>query len=339
MPLLFIDYTKRVLKTYEEKRNNNLLSQLLMDPTTANIKQECLNVYIERVERGEKVEENTLRGFFSVPPAGKDFAYLIKKCKPDKFRPLQSLIKREIKKPTQVNVELLAWLIDFIPRPLSLAQKVLGNTNENFGSGSPTIDPKEVKPKADSEQNNLDEGKELISTSNAASTGDTLQKRIDDVSVTKREDAVNFSHKNPNKSIIGVAIGLIIVVFLGVAYIIWQQERDKQKALEIVNTGCMYWAEDHYEAMPCNEERKNRLKLPMDPERIKNFKRILREDTITERSIGKIYYIKIDGRIEYYTTGGNHPVDVTRTLKPLSPYMFEKYLFKQKNANKDSLPK
>ncbi len=56
MPLLFKDYTDLVLKEYEGKRNANLLSRLLMQPTTANIRQDCLNVYNDRMNKGQKVE-------------------------------------------------------------------------------------------------------------------------------------------------------------------------------------------------------------------------------------------------------------------------------------------
>jgi hypothetical protein len=104
------------------------------------------------------------------------------------------------------------------------------------------------------------------------------------------------------------------------------------------NTSCMYWAEDHYAEMPCNEERKDRLKLPMDLEKMKGFKKIIQEDTITERSIGKLYYSKIDNKIEYYTKGGNHPIYVTRTLKVLSRYIYDKYLRKQSDNNVSTSP-
>jgi len=131
-----------------------------------------------------------------------------------------------------------------------------------------------------------------------------------------------------------IIISLIGVLCVGGFYFIWNNERSNQMTLGNLNTGCMYWANDHYEAMPCNEEPKSGLKLPMDIKKIKSFKRILKEDTITERSIGNVHYLRIDKRIEYYTAGGNHPVDVTRVLKPLTSYMFEKHLLKQENADK-----
>ena len=33
-----------------------------------------------------------------------------------------------------------------------------------------------------------------------------------------------------------------------------------------------------------------------------------------------------NNKLEYFTSGGNHPVEVTRSLKKLSYHMFEKYL-------------
>ena len=64
MQLLFIDYTNLVIKAYEEKRDADQLSRLLLQPTTAGIRQACLNAYNDRVGKGENVEENTLKGFF-----------------------------------------------------------------------------------------------------------------------------------------------------------------------------------------------------------------------------------------------------------------------------------
>lgn len=125
MPLLFQDYTELVVKAYEDARVAGRLSPLLVQPTTVSIRQECMNMYSERLEKGERVETHTLQGFFRTLPEGKKFAGVIEACSPDRFRPLQGLMKREVGKPKLVNVELLAWLIDFKPRPFSKAQQEL----------------------------------------------------------------------------------------------------------------------------------------------------------------------------------------------------------------------
>ena len=93
MSLLLADYIELVLTAYEERDPNQL--PLLTHLTTANIKKECLNVYTERMEKGGKEEEYTLRLFFGVPSPSRNFGYMIRKCKADKFRSLQSFIRRE----------------------------------------------------------------------------------------------------------------------------------------------------------------------------------------------------------------------------------------------------
>jgi hypothetical protein len=323
MPLLFIDYTTLVFKAYEEKRDTSRLSQRLMHPTTANIKQECIYVYAERIEMGEE-ETNTLRSFFGVPPPRKSLGYVIERCKPDKFRPLQSFIRGEIKSPALVSVELLAWLIDFTPRPLDRAQALLGNTIvRDYDADS--IEANKDISKTDSDERNVKDGEKV---------------EREEILMTKNQEVKNPTDDPKNKKLRrSITIGLIAIFVLLGTYLIWKKEKSKQMAFGSINTACMYWAEDHYEAMPCNEERKDRLKLPMDQEKMKSFRKILREDTITEKSIGKIYYIKIDGKTEYYTAGGNHPINITRSLKPLSKYMYDTYFGKRENINQDSLTK
>lgn len=328
MPLLFIDYTKLVLKAYEEKSETNMLPQLLVHPTTANIKQECLNVYNERLNKGEE-EENTLRAFFGVPPSGRNFGYVIERLNPDKFRPLQSIIKGEVKHPAQVNVELLAWLIDFIPRPLGQAQRALGTS-------SGIINPSEANTKKGLEQNQkkLDlenvEDKILDSSNKSQTNLKKDNKPITPEISFNASETPNANIKNNTLKIIAVT-GLILTILFGAMYSFQQYQGAGQTAYGNTNSGCMYWAYDHYEQVPCNEDRKGRLFLPLEKEKIKSFRMITRKDTITEWSIEKIYYIKDNNKIKYYTEPGNFPEDISRTLKKLSPYIFAKDSINRKN--------
>jgi hypothetical protein len=315
MQLRHPDYIKLVIEAYKKKRANNELSPLLMQSTPAGIRRECVNVYKERYD---KKDEQALRAFFGPVESGKKFLQLIQEFETDKFRPLDNYIKGNTEKTEDRNLELLAWLIDFRHRPYVYDKQVqlneeelliIGNSNKNAGNNQTTK----------REQHGLQRGEERS---------------------PENEVAPNIlSHAAPNKkrNILKKVIGVFfiaVICFAGL-YFIRLQKKNKQMRLESVVTSCMYWTGDHYAEMPCNEDRKDRFKLPMDLERAKNFKRILREDTITEKSIGRIYYIKIDGRIEYYTAPGNHPVEITRTLKPLSYYMFVNHLLKKENATKD----
>lgn len=324
MQLLFIDYTNLVLKAYEEKRESNRLSRLLMHPTTANLRQECLNVYNERFKKRE-VEEDILRSFFGVPPAGKSYDFVIEHFHADKFRPLRSFIKRKIKNPALINVEMLAWLIDFTPRPFAYAQKILGFTNETSQETS--------NGNSESEQNELmTESKDAI-VENPDSPFENLTTISKDkgvetpVSGTKNDNdfyiektKVDTSYKLKIVATVGLGLFLLFIVSYGILH----YGDSDQTAFGNMNTGCMFWNYDHYQQVPCNEERKGRLFLPLEKEKINNFRRITRKDTITDWSIGRIYYIKDNNKIMYYTEPGNFPEDINRTLKRLSRYIFEK---------------
>lgn len=97
---------------------------------------------------------------------------------------------------------------------------------------------------------------------------------------------------------------------------------------------CMYWTGDHYEKIDCDAGINGKNLL--NEERWKNFRKITNPDTITAWSIGKLYYLKTNNAMEYFTAGGKHPVYVTRTLKVLSQYMFDKHLLKNRPPATDS---
>ena len=314
------DYIKLVKAAYNKKRANNELSPLLAQSTPANIRRECVHVYQERYDNRD---ERTLRAFFGPGEQVRQFVQVIENFATDKFRPLDNYLKNGTETTDDRNLELLAWLIDFQYRPFVFGMEVALNEDERSIIGRSENDSlKQV-----SKQNSSHDREQEVNTE-----GEDLK-----VPLKNEARTVQLTKKNQRKHRRTIIILLIIAVCFGGGYFIWQQVQNKELALGNTLTGCMYWKDDHYEEISCNDERKDLFKLPMDPEKMKNFKMIMRKDTITERSIGKVYYIRIDKRIEYYTTSGNHPVDVTRPLKPLTSYMFEKHLLKPENINKDSV--
>jgi hypothetical protein len=346
MHFLFKDYTEQILKTFEEKRDANQLSQLLMHPTTANLRQEFLNVYRERVNKGEREEENTLRSFFGIPPAGKTFAYLIEKEYADRFRPIQSLIRRGIKNPSKVNVELVAWLIDFKPRPFLYAKKIFESGVERIETVEVIPDESTAKPDISiQETGETMDGNKTESTQTAEMDqhsvvipGPPSQTPVLITQASNPESGTEKTGHPINRLKKYTILLLIIVILLGGTYIIQKQISSNKLPYSSMATGCMYWADDQFEIADCNEKKRGRMLFPLDQERMKNFKRITREDTITERSINVVYYISVNNIKEYYTMGGHHPVITTRNLRPLSRYIYIKYLAKKKTLADDSLP-
>lgn len=330
MSFLFIDYTNLVLKAYEEKRDANQLSHLLMHPTAANIKQECINVYTERLERGERIEESTLRAFFGILPEGKDYGNLIEWHPLGKFKSMQKLLKKEVQSPSSANVELLAWLIDFKPRPLSQAEIVFRNKNG-------TINPiSQIADNNDEKFGQLSQGETDFKaippdvTTNGSES--ILQETTSETPTKTEEHPITVSGLGPDirkgRLKIAVTTSLVLATLLGGSYIAGKISRNS-------NNDCMYWAGDHYEPVSCNEKGKGLL-IPIDQEKVKSFRRITRKDTITEWSIGKLYYIKNNNDIECYTESGNYPLDIKRSLRKLTQYMYDRYLRKNTTTAADS---
>lgn len=333
MALLIIDYITLVVKDLEAKRDSNQLSHLLMHPTNANIRQACLNALNDRIRKDEPVEENTLRAFFDPPSGEQNFERVIRKFERDKFRPLQSLIQGKIGSPNIITVELLAWLIDFKLRPLANAQRILANTYSTNSAGS-EIQSEQVLPVTD-----LVETKKILQGETPANKEDLpVMEGMNAIQNTDDKRSQNASETdlagnwNKRKQRIVACSFLVILLFFGTC--IWQYERSKNMILRNPNTACMYWAGDQYEEVPCNEPPNGRLFLPLNRERLKNFKKITRPDTITVNSVGKIYCISVKAKLEFYTSDGNHPVEVTRTLKKLSRYIYDKHLSKKEDPGK-----
>ena len=361
------DYIKLVIGTYKKKRARNELSLLLSQPTPANIRQECANVYRERYE---KRDEPALRAFFGSEEHGKKFLEYIQNFDINKFRPLVLYLKKGGNKGiTDKSLELLAWLIDFKYRPLVFDREVILNEEElsilsDIGYEPAVPNTEDDDPDLPGEEN--EEEEEEQTTIPFGKTGNTPQDTVEivnpaskneispapgpvpknPVEITdektkepEKKEAIENSEKDKEKKRSGRALlyFLLLIIGAGGAYTLWQQRQDKQLVMGNANTGCMYWAADHYETIPCSDKQSNRLKLPLDLEKMRNFKKITREDTITEKSIGVIYYIRINGGREYYTASGHHPVDMTRPLVVLSRYIYEKYLRKQAITDNDSL--
>lgn len=111
---MFIDYTNSVLKDYEKKRANNALSTNLTLPTPASLKNECLNVCSEKFVR---TDGGILSAFFGAGDTKETALKAIDRIDKDKLKPLQYYLKGKTESPDPKVVELLAWLIDFKPRP------------------------------------------------------------------------------------------------------------------------------------------------------------------------------------------------------------------------------
>jgi len=121
---------------------------------------------------------------------------------------------------------------------------------------------------------------------------------------------------------------LLLIALLATCGIYLYQKEDKIPYGKVVfsnNTECMYWAGDHYEAIPCGKAVDDMMVVALDTVLLRRQKK-LDPRNITVNDIRKVYYFKSKGKMEFYAAPGNHPIENRMRLKPLTDNIYEKYL-------------
>ncbi|HVU57190.1 MAG TPA: hypothetical protein VHD83_19145 [Puia sp.] len=298
--MLFADYQSYVLEDYEKKKAAGDLSHRILHLTPSKLKDECEAVCRQRYERKD---DKTLEEFFGGPGGDKDtWLRAIHRCETDKFKPLVNFLRGNTGKTEEKNIELLAWLIDFRPRPCEAAKKYFANGVDVTGTGPEELARNDREKEGDAGlagEPGLEEGEEVPTQ-------------------------MVFGKPAPNFGVRRIIIAAVIMLALGIGiYRVWF------KSPTIVYTGpqgCMYWTGDHYEQVSCNQKVIGAMVIALDSERLNNFKKITLPDTITESSIGKIWCVKVNGNYEYYTSDGFHPIDQRLRLRRLSEFIFRNHI-------------
>ncbi|MEY8758133.1 hypothetical protein [Chryseobacterium tongliaoense] len=99
------------------------------------------------------------------------------------------------------------------------------------------------------------------------------------------------------------------------------------KIADIPEEKCMYWNEDHYQKIFCDDKNITGPPVTFDKELQENFRKITFPDTITLKSEGKIWYSKSDGKYEYFTGPGKHPVN-NKPLRRITDYIIKTHILK-----------
>ncbi|HZY36209.1 MAG TPA: hypothetical protein VFE53_06145 [Mucilaginibacter sp.] len=283
---MFADYQAEVLQSYQEKKGANQLSLNLIHSTAAKLRNEC---EVVAVKRYLKKDENTIRSFFGQQNDLTGYVTAIKKFDPEKFKPLDSFLKGNIKNTDQKNIELLAWLIDFEPRPYRVDRDLFNVTDHGISLAS----------------NEKNKGiSEVVGESEESAQVGNVQRVL----------AKEAPRRGTRKSMI--LVGLVALIIAAV-YLFWGHGGPE---------GCMLWAGDRYKQVSCNQKPGDAMVIALDTSKLYHFKKITRQDTITVRSLGRIWYSKINNNVEFFTADGYHPVHVERHLKPLTLYMINKYI-------------
>lgn len=255
-------YREEVLTAYKNLKAD--LPHDLQNPTPANLRDEAERLYVERqtgIDILSKFSEGSRKGSSN---GG------IGKLDIDKFRPVNHFLIDKTSNPNRRVVELVAWLIDFEPRPFEVWKEKTGRT---------TPPP----------------------------TASSFLEKI--IKWLKRR--LNSNKKKFVATLIPVALAVFgTYVFF-----------------EYISTQCMYWTGDQYQSVGCSVKVDHATVIALDKQKLVGLKKINRLDTITEKDLGKVWYVKIkQDSAEFYTDSGTYPLNNKKKLMPMTPYILNKYI-------------
>ena len=87
----------------------------------------------------------------------------------------------------------------------------------------------------------------------------------------------------------------------------------------------MYWNGEHFVATDEASLGSYREVIPMDDEKLRFFRKITRPDTITEKSLSKVWYSKHKNIVEFFTADGENPEN-GKELMHLTKHMLETHI-------------
>jgi hypothetical protein len=290
---MFADYKSLVVLDYQKKKVANVIPLSLIQPSPAKLKSECIAVCDERFDRKD---EKALKAFFGQGSDRGACLQAIERCDIDKFRPLVNFLKESTGTTDDKNIELLAWLIDFTPRPYEFGRRYPSNDAEDSDPGL---------------------------TTRAEHSTQKTEKAVAAPPFMKKAPLILKNRRT-------VTALLILILCCVGAFWIWIN-----KAPAGPQT-CMFWAGDHYQPIYCSQRHGDALIIPLDSDKIAHFKKIMRPDTITESALGTIWYVQFQGIYECYTSPGYHPIDTNLKLRLLTDYVLIKHIHPNQVAKKTS---
>ncbi|MDR6781905.1 hypothetical protein [Pedobacter africanus] len=129
----FSEYKKHVILAYRRLRDNGDLPAHLKRPTPAGLKKECLFVLADKNRYSEK-DIDILRSFFGPKNDLNEYSLAIKKFGADKCKPLSNFLKKLEGNTDDKNIELLALIINFKPRPFIYGVTAIDDDTSHAGN-------------------------------------------------------------------------------------------------------------------------------------------------------------------------------------------------------------
>lgn len=282
------EYKADVLADFDRKVKESRLPPSLVSPTPGGLKAEAVSACEHRFLPKDEV---LLRSFFKQKESPTAYRFAISKDDASVFKPLVNFLRDRSIDTKFKNIELLAWLIDFEPRPFH------PGLLRNAFPGMATEAPLQVSPPAP--EVILPEG---------------FEDPLADKTVTEERKRI-------------LVFGLLVIIIALTGFWLIRRSAGNPNGKE----GCMIWDNDHYQPVDCHDPTAQGIARKIDHKLVDHFQKILKPDTLTLHSIGKVWYAKYKGRVEFFTAEGYYPLDSNRRLLPMSDYILEKYVYHMSN--------
>ena len=309
----FQDYQRAVTEAYKKKETEGSLPTNLARPTDASLRNECIDEFPSRYS---DKDSETFKLLFGKAGNADEYYQKLKLSEPGIFKPLKNFLKGEIKKTQEKNIHLLAWMIDFEPRPFKPVDAYMLAPTDTLTTESlpePT-NATSNDPDTRSEDQTSDANEDA--KNNKPSTSIDSNPKISTSDKIRIPD--NWFPINLFETRKSTAITLFVVSGLCFFYTVFKPR-------------FMYWNGNQFKSIAFYETVDSQAFIvPFDPVRFNHLKKLTNLKLIRRSSIGTVHYSKIDTTVEFYTTGGKNPEDTTRWLDPMTEYMYKKYVLKKR---------
>lgn len=292
----FDEYKKAIITRYEEEKMGKF-SDLLLDPTPANLKRLCLLISEDEMRFSDLA---IFRHFFSFK-SDEDIARWIKNFDTEKFKPLSTFLKIGTNLKDYRSANLIAVLVDFKQRPYT---KFL-ETYCSLDIGNPKIE---------------DVSKNIPNREHFAERM-AISKPV--------ENNYQLVVKSPLSKRLMVTLVFFAVIFF-LAFILKDVFDDKC----MIWKGDHYERIDCEDSRAYGEKSYDNI-IALNKDVLENFRKIEVSDTTTffinDRPM--VWYIKQNGKCEFFSYNGVHPV-TRKPLKPITKHMVEKHIMKVHSKKK-----
>jgi hypothetical protein len=285
----FDKFTSEVYHEYISKKEKAILSSRMEDPTPANLRDFAMLCLKQELSAEDK---NIFQEFFDPETSYENLEKAIRKTDLGKMKSVQNYLLGSTKEPSEIIVKLSAILTDFQPRPYHKWRA------KSLEKGETEI----------SESNNQN----YISVESTVEQPDIQEKnnKLENLTNTNKVSIFSWFNKNTIASLLGV-----ITVF-PVGFITYNQFK---------NNDCAYWNGEKYITVDCGERTIAQEIIHVKDKSLLSLKKISQPDTLTDKDAKKIWYSKINNKVEFFTGPGYHPVNRDKALKAATIYIIKKY--------------